>query len=56
MTDPYLHSLIYYVSFLAFPFRTEADEEDKAVDIIETLDFEGSQAPSGEIIDHEKIV
>ena len=52
----HLHSLIYYVSFLVFPFETETDEEDKAMDIVEALDFEDSQTPSGETIDHEKIV
>jgi hypothetical protein len=51
-------SLTYYVIFLVFPFQTETDEEDKARDIIEALDCEGSPAPSIETrtsIRHEKM-
>jgi NCS1 family nucleobase:cation symporter-1 len=55
VTHSHLHSLIYYVSFLIFPFETETDEEDKAMDIIEALDYEGSQAASGGTIDPEKV-
>ena len=48
--------LVYYILFLVFPFQTETEEEDKAIDIVEALDYEGSQAPSGETDSHEKIV
>ncbi|KAF8231685.1 NCS1 nucleoside transporter [Tricholoma matsutake] len=36
--------VMYYLIFLVFPFQTETDEEDKAGDIIEALDYKDGPA------------
>lgn len=41
-------SLMYYIIFLAFPFKTQTDEEDYIPDVIEGLDYEGRVAASVE--------
>ncbi|KAF8234316.1 NCS1 nucleoside transporter [Tricholoma matsutake] len=49
--------LMYYIIFLAFPFKTQTDEEDYIPDVIEGLDYEGRVAASvesGVDVKHEK--
>jgi hypothetical protein len=48
-----LYSLTYYLLYLAFPFETQTDEEDKGATMIENNDFSsahvsGSESPGGD--------
>lgn len=42
------YSLTYYLLYLAFPFETQTDEEDKAAAMVENNDFSSAQASRSE--------
>lgn len=35
---------MYYLAYLAFPFETQSDEEDRAADVLHGLGADGSES------------